>query len=67
MDGLEALAILMAADATRGIPVVMLSNYDDHSLVARSLQLGAKEYIVKINIRPTDLVGVVERWSRPAA
>lgn len=62
MDGIEVLERLMADDATRRIPVVMLSNYDDSAHVKKTLGLGAKEYIVKVNIRPADLATVAARW-----
>jgi len=62
MDGLEVLRQLAALDATRDIPVVMLSNYDDHALVESSRSLGAKEHLVKVNTDPTELAAIVERW-----
>jgi len=62
MDGIEVLERLAAADATRGIPVVMLSNSDDISYINRALGLGAKEYLVKVNINPAHLATVAMRW-----
>ena len=47
MNGIEVLQNLMAGDATRNLPVVMLSNYDEPSLVRQCLALGAKKYLVK--------------------
>lgn len=67
MDGIEVLERLMASETLRGIPVVMLSNSDDSSYIKRSIGLGAKEYIVKVNIRPADLATIASRWIRPAA
>lgn len=66
MDGIEVLRRLMADDATRGIPVVMLSNYDDSAYIKACLGLGAKEYVVKVNIRPADLATIASRWLKPA-
>jgi CheY-like chemotaxis protein len=66
MDGIEVLRNLMADDATRNLPVVMLSNYDDPRLVRSSLSLGAKEYLVKAGTNPAELGQIVSRWvSRP--
>lgn len=62
MDGVEVLELLRADAHTRGIPVVMLSNYDDDSIVKRCLGLGAKEYLVKANLDPADLGAIVARW-----
>jgi CheY-like chemotaxis protein len=65
MDGIEVLIRLADDEATRKIPVVMLSNYDDETLIRRSLDLGAKEYIVKVSISPTDLHAIAARWITP--
>jgi CheY-like chemotaxis protein len=62
MDGIEVLRNLRSNEASRHIPVVMLSNYDDRSYINVSLGLGAKEYIVKAAIKPKDLAAVASRW-----
>jgi CheY-like chemotaxis protein len=62
MDGIEVLTQLSMDGITRTIPVVMLSNYDDRALVRQAESLGAKQYLVKAGINPSDLVAVVERW-----
>ena len=64
MDGIEVLRQLSANEATRDIPVVMLTNYDDSRYLAESVRLGAKEYLVKAGTLPADLVAVVSRWRR---
>jgi CheY-like chemotaxis protein len=66
MDGMEVLQRLAADVVLRLIPVVMLSNYDDHNFINRSLRLGAKQYIVKVSIQPAELAAVASRWIRPA-
>jgi CheY-like chemotaxis protein len=66
VDGVEVLRNLMAADSTRGLPVVMLSNYDEPGVVRECLGLGAKQYLVKTGTNPADLGRVVsELLSRP--
>jgi chemosensory pili system protein ChpA (sensor histidine kinase/response regulator) len=67
MDGIEVLERLMASETLRRIPVVMLSNYDDSTHIKQSIGLGAKEYVVKVNIRPADLATIAARWINPAA
>jgi CheY-like chemotaxis protein len=62
MDGIEVLRSLGAAKATRDIPVVMLSNYDEPGLVRQCLGLGAKEYLVKAGTNPADLGRIVTQW-----
>ncbi len=62
MDGIEMLRRLKANAATRHIPVVMLSNFDDAELIRSSRELGAKEYLVKVNTDPTELPRMAARW-----
>jgi CheY-like chemotaxis protein len=67
MDGIEVLERLVADEVTRQIPVVMLSNSDDSTYVKRCLGLGAKEYVIKVNIRPADLATIASRWINPGS
>ncbi len=62
LDGIEVLRRLKEDDATRAIPVVMLTNYDDPDLIRSSRELGAKDYIVKVNTDPTELPMIATRW-----
>ena len=66
MDGIEVLRNLAAGADTKGIPVVMLSNYDDPALVNQSRELGAREYVVKAGTKPSDLAAIVSRWVEAA-
>lgn len=59
MNGIEMLRKLKEADATRDIPVVILSNFDEPSVVRESLQLGARGYLVKVGTDPRELANVV--------
>ena len=65
MDGIELLRRLVADPATREIPVVMMSNYDEPALINESLGLGAKEYLIKAGTDPRNLPAVVSRWVKP--
>ena len=57
MDGLEALPeILRVAPETR---IVVLSGFDNPSLVARALELGAESYVTKGG-DPAEIVAAVE-------
>jgi CheY-like chemotaxis protein len=66
MDGIEVLRHLVADESMRQIPVVMLSNYDESTYVKICLGLGAKEYVVKVNVKPGDLATIASRWINPA-
>lgn len=62
MDGFAVLEQLRAADDTRHIPVVILSNYGERELVERGLKLGALEYLIKSQTTPANLSRGVEGW-----
>ena len=57
MDGLEVLQRLKSDPAQKSIPVIMVSAHDETSLVTRSLQRGAEDYVRK----PIDLVILLAR------
>lgn len=65
MDGLVFLEHIRAAQRTRNIPVVIVSNYSEAELVSRGLQLGALEYLIKSRTTPGQLSEGVRDWSRP--
>jgi CheY-like chemotaxis protein len=47
IDGIEALKQIKASDATKSIPVIMLTTTDDPREVNRCYELGANVYITK--------------------
>jgi adenylate cyclase len=47
LDGFQVLARMKSEPALRLIPVIMLSALDDENGVARSIELGAEDYIAK--------------------
>jgi two-component system, chemotaxis family, sensor kinase CheA len=61
MDGLALLDALGAAQATREIPTVILTNYDDPEIQQRGLELGAREFLLKSKTTPGDLADWVAR------
>lgn len=62
MDGVEALRALSANPATKSVPVVMLSNFDDPAVMRETRGLGARDYVVKASTNPAELAGIVARW-----
>jgi CheY-like chemotaxis protein len=65
MDGLAFLERLRRAQRTQNIPVVIVSNYSEEELVARGLQLGALEYLIKSQTTPGQLSQGISEWARP--
>jgi two-component system cell cycle response regulator len=47
VDGFTVLRRLRAEPRTQKLPVIILSSFDRHEDVARGLELGANDYIVK--------------------
>lgn len=64
MDGFEVLAALKADEATKGIPVIVLTNLEQMEDIQKAIDLGAKTYLVKSNY---DLAEVVDRVKKAIA
>ncbi len=63
ISGLDLLQMLRNNPKTKDIPVVILSNYDDEATIAKGIELGAREYIIKSRITPKDLPTKVEEYT----
>ena len=58
--GLEVLQALKADDATKMIPVIILTNLEDKDDISRALELGAKGYLVKANYDMKEVIAKVQ-------
>jgi two-component system, sensor histidine kinase and response regulator len=56
MNGFEVLKALKADDATKGIPVIMLTNLESSNDIEQALSLGAMTYLVKSNYELDDIL-----------
>lgn len=56
MDGLTMLKELKMNEATKNIPVIVLTNYSDTQKIAEAMENGAYGYLVKIDLENGDLV-----------
>jgi len=63
ISGIEVLQRLKQQQATARIPVVVLSNYSEPEMVAKSLSLGASEFLVKAHTTPAHLSDTTRRWT----
>ena len=61
-DGFEVLHELRLQDATKHIPVIILSNYGEKELIERGLTLGAMEFLIKAQTTPTSLSEGINEW-----
>ncbi len=54
-SGLDILQELKGTDDTKGLKVVMLTNFGTDENVNRAMGLGAEDYFMKYNVVPTEL------------
>jgi DNA-binding response OmpR family regulator len=62
MDGLEFLRYLQAASMTNSIPIVVLSNIDSDDVLTEALELGAIDYLIKVDTGPRDLIKKIRKY-----
>lgn len=56
LDGFEVLKIVKADDATKNIPVLIMSNLGQEDHVEKGMKLGAIGYVVKSQYTPSKVV-----------
>lgn len=60
MDGLEVLRRLKSDDATKTIPVIMLTNLSDEVRAKEAMKLGALDVMIKSDYSPKQVVEKVK-------
>ncbi len=60
MDGFMVLKQLKGDASTKNIPVIMLTNLGQGEDVEKGQKLGAKDYLVKANLTPSQVVDKVK-------
>lgn len=55
-DGFEVLRELKSDEATKSIPIIVLTNLEGLEDVGRALELGATTYLVKANYELEDII-----------
>lgn len=61
IDGFEVLENVRKNEATKNIPVIVLTNLENAAAVERALALGAQSYLVKANYELEDVVQKVKQ------
>lgn len=56
MNGNQVLQLLKADPETKHLPIAILSNFNQDTLVQNAMKEGAADYILKYQIAPSDLV-----------
>ncbi len=56
MNGFEVIEELKKDDATKNIPIIVLTNLEGSADVEKAISLGAKNYLVKANYELSEIV-----------
>ncbi|MAF13651.1 MAG: response regulator [Parcubacteria group bacterium] len=62
VDGYEMLQKVKANPKTKKIPVIIFSNLSQKEEVEKGLRLGAKDFIIKTSVTPTELAAKVKEY-----
>ena len=61
LNGLEVLKLLKSDDATKAIPVVLITNVEDVDTQKQAKELGADGYLIKSRFDPDETVEYVAK------
>lgn len=61
MDGFEVLKNLKASQETKGVPVIVLTNYSEKEHIDQCFSLGAADYLIKAHFVPSEVVSKIKR------
>src|SRR3989338_173718 len=61
LDGFEVLEKLKADEATKKIPVIMLTNLGQKEDIDKGLKMGAADYLIKAHFMPAETVEKVKK------
>lgn len=61
LNGLEVLKLLKSDDATKAIPVVLITNVEDEDTQKQAKELGADGYLIKSRFDPDETVEYVAK------
>ncbi len=56
LNGNNVVKTLKETDATKNIPIAVLSNYSQDTMMKEAIAAGAADYILKYQIEPQDLL-----------
>lgn len=62
MDGFEVLEVMSKDANLSKIPIVVLSNFGQKEKIDKALVLGAKDYIVKAHLTPSEIIEVIKKY-----
>jgi len=62
VDGYDMLRQLKGSHETKDIPVVIFSNLSQKKEIEKGLKLGAKDFIIKTSVTPTEMMVKVREY-----
>lgn len=62
LSGIDMLSRLRATEKGKNVPVIVLSNLSQEEEAKKALALGAKEYLIKANFTPSEVVTKVRMY-----
>ena len=62
MTGLEVLERLRTAPNTAEVPIVILTNFSEPDMIKRGQELGAQDYLIKVDTSPAVLAAAARKW-----
>lgn len=61
-NGFDVLAEMKSNSKTKKIPVIIFTNLGQELDIKEALALGAKEYLIKTEVRLSEVVNKVKKW-----
>lgn len=61
LDGIEVLRAIRQDMVLKNVPVLMLSNLSELAKQKEAMELGAKEFLVKANLTPSEVVTKIKQ------
>lgn len=66
LNGLDLLRTLKSKEETRDIPVLLLTNLGQESVIKEGFQLGAEGYFIKTAYTPAQMIEEIKKHLPPA-
>ncbi len=67
MNGLDLLKAIKAQDQTKDVPVILLTNLGQDSVIKEGFNLGADGYLIKSAYTPDQIIDEVKKFLEAAA
>ena len=67
MSGIEVLRALKENELTKKIPVLLLTNLGEETIIKEGFELGADGYLLKVSYTPSQVVDEVKKFFEGAS